>query len=47
MSMLVIAGTMVGSRLLDRVDEALFARLYRIVLVLLALRLLSSAAGLG
>ena len=47
MSMLVIAGTMVGSRLLDRVNEALFARLYRIVLVLLALRLLSSAAGLG
>ena len=44
MSMLVIAGTMAGSRLLDRVDETLFARVYRTVLVLVALRLVSSAA---
>ena len=43
MSMLVIAGTAVGSRLLDRLDEVFFTRLYRTVLVLVALRLVSSA----
>ena len=47
MSMLVIAGTTAGSRLLDRVDEVLFTRLYRTVLVLVALRLVSSAAWMG
>ena len=44
MSMLVIAGAMVGSRLLDRFDDVFFTRLYRTVLVLVALRLVSSAA---
>ena len=47
MSMLVIAGAAAGSRLLDRVDEVLFTRLYRTVLVLVALRLVSSAAWMG
>ena len=44
MSTLVIAGAMVGSRLLDRFDEVFFTRLYRTVLVLVGLRLVSSAA---
>ena len=44
MSMLVIAGAMAGSRLLDRFDDIFFTRLYRTVLVLVALRLVSSAA---
>ncbi len=43
MSILVVAGTAAGSRLLDRLDEVFFTRLYRTVLVLVALRLVSSA----
>ena len=43
MSLLVIAGAMAGSRLLDRFDDVFFTRLYRTVLVLVALRLASSA----
>ena len=43
MSAMVIAGTALGSRLLERVDEVLFTRLYRTVLTLIALRLLASA----
>ncbi len=42
MSLLVVAGTAAGSRLLDRLDEVFFTRLYRTVLVLVALRLVSS-----
>ena len=36
----VVAGTWAGSRLLDRVSEAAFVRLYQTVLTLTALRLL-------
>jgi uncharacterized membrane protein YfcA len=39
-----IAGTWVGSRLLDRISEAWFTRLYRSVLTLLALQLVLGAA---
>ena len=42
MSVMVVAGAAVGSRLLDRLDEVFFTRLYRTVLVLVALRLVSS-----
>ena len=42
MSALVVAGAVVGSRLLDRLDEGFFTRLYRTILVLVALRLVSS-----
>jgi len=35
----VVLGTWVGSKILDRVDEAWFLRLYRLVLTLLAARL--------
>ena len=43
MSVMVVAGTAAGSRLLERVDEVLFGRLYRTVLVLVALRLVAGA----
>jgi uncharacterized membrane protein YfcA len=36
----VVAGTWAGSRLLDRVSETVFVRLYQTVLTLIALRLL-------
>ena len=39
----VMAGTLIGSRLLDRVSEERFKRLYRIVLTLVAARLLLDA----
>jgi uncharacterized membrane protein YfcA len=38
---MVIAGTWVGSRLLDHVSEVWFTRLYRTVLTLIALRLIA------
>jgi len=40
---MVVIGTAVGSRLLERVSETLFGRLYRIVVVLASLRLLADA----
>jgi len=40
---LVIVGTWIGSRVLDRVNEQLFVRLYRTVLTLIALRLVIDA----
>jgi uncharacterized membrane protein YfcA len=40
LSLMAIAGTWLGTRLLDRVDEARFQRLYKTVLTLVALRLL-------
>jgi len=40
----VVAGTWVGSRLLERVSEQSFTRLYKIVLSLIAARLVLSAA---
>lgn len=43
-SLAAIAGTWVGSRLLDRISEESFLWLYRVVLSGLALRLLASAA---
>jgi uncharacterized membrane protein YfcA len=36
----VVAGTWVGSRLLDRIDERTFEWLYRLVLTVIAVRLL-------
>jgi uncharacterized membrane protein YfcA len=41
MSLMVIAGTWVGSQLLERVNERLFLGLYKTVLTLVALRLLA------
>jgi uncharacterized membrane protein YfcA len=40
MSAGVMVGTWLGSLLLDRIDETLFRRLYRVVLTLIALRLI-------
>jgi len=40
MTAAVIAGTWAGSRILDRVDEVLFVRLYKGVLTVVALRLI-------
>jgi uncharacterized membrane protein YfcA len=40
----VIAGTWIGSRLLDRISENAFVALYKTVLTLIALRLVVSAA---
>lgn len=40
----VVAGTWIGSRLLERVAEEWFVRLYRTVLTLIALRLLLASA---
>jgi uncharacterized membrane protein YfcA len=42
-----IAGTWVGSRLLDRISERAFTRLYKTVLTALALQLVVSAAYAG
>jgi uncharacterized membrane protein YfcA len=39
LSLLVVAGTWIGSRLLDRVSETTFVNLYRAVLTLIAARL--------
>lgn len=39
LSVAVVAGTWIGSRLLDHVSEVLFVRLYKVVLTLIALRL--------
>jgi uncharacterized membrane protein YfcA len=41
MILLVIAGTWIGSRILEYVDERLFVRLYMTVLTLIALRLIA------
>ncbi len=41
-----VVGTLIGTRLLGRVDEALLARIFRTVLTLLALRLVVRGAGL-
>lgn len=50
LSLMVVAGTWIGSRLLERVSELWFTRLYRAVLTLIALRLVlrdgSTALGL-
>ena len=40
----VVVGTWVGSRLLDRVDEKTFVRLYKGVLTLIALRLIGAVS---
>lgn len=42
----VAAGTWLGSRVLDRIDEQIFGWLYRGVLTLLALRLVAGATGI-
>jgi uncharacterized membrane protein YfcA len=39
-----VVGTWIGSRLLDRVSELWFTRLYRAVLTVIALRLVVAAA---
>ena len=39
MSAMVVAGTWLGSRILDRVDERTFVALYKLILTLVALRL--------
>jgi uncharacterized membrane protein YfcA len=44
LSLLVVAGTWIGSQLLHRVDEVWFLRLYRGVLTLIALHLVSRSA---
>jgi uncharacterized membrane protein YfcA len=47
LSLLAVLGTWVGSRVLERVSEVFFVRLYRAVLTLIALRLvLAEAAAL-
>ena len=40
----VVIGTWLGSRLLERVSEKAFVRLYKTVLTLIALRLIASVA---
>jgi uncharacterized membrane protein YfcA len=40
LSVMVVAGTWIGSRILDHVSELWFTRLYRVVLSLIALRLI-------
>jgi uncharacterized membrane protein YfcA len=44
LSAAVVVGTWIGSRLLDRVSELWFTRLYRAVLTVIALRLVVAAA---
>ena len=39
---LVVVGTALGSRLLERLPEAVFQHLYRVVLTLVALRLVGA-----
>lgn len=45
LSALTVAGTWLGSRLLDRVSERAFVRLYKAVLTLIALRLVFEGAA--
>jgi uncharacterized membrane protein YfcA len=51
LSAIVVVGTWIGSRILDRVDEIWFVRLYRAVLTIIALRLVVwdglAALGIG
>ena len=42
LSVAVVAGTWIGSRLLERVSEQLFVRLYKTILTLIALRLITA-----
>jgi len=44
LSVAVIVGTWLGSRILDRVPERVFIRLYKTVLTLIAVRLIASVA---